>query len=114
MITNAFPNTVQNPIFEHILVAVDDSEQAQYAFAVALRVAQGLGARISLVHAVAPEFREDLAYDPGRRADRLKLGRSLLERFKQRVGSIAPVEIHVREGDPCTEILTVAKCLPRT
>ena len=97
-----------------ILVAVDQSEQADWALAEAVRLAEGADARISLIHVVdsvgLPTV--DFAYDDlGRMRDMSERAKQLLTTLKTRVPVDLRDQLLVREGKADREIVEAAKAI---
>lgn len=94
-----------------ILVAVDDSEPAQWAVDEAVRLGEGLDARVSLVHVidVAPALGQGFALDDAmKRPALVEGGRAILDGLKDRI----PVELRgeqiLREGHADKQIIAAA------
>lgn len=95
--------------FKHIMVAVDESEQALRAADVAFRLAKDLHAQVTLIHVahLPPVTNPDLAYeDIALRPVYFEAGQTLLDRLARRGG--LGTEKVLREGDPATQIIDVA------
>lgn len=95
-----------------ILVAVDDSKQAQWALDEAVALAPGLEGRISLVHvlglppAMAPEFTYQEAVQ---RPALLRAANDLLKECASRVPAELLKKQILREGDAADQIIATAK-----
>ena len=98
-------------VFKRILVAVDESHQAEFATGVASRLAGELKARIILVH-VAPAtgvFTPEFAFvEPEMRSQYLRAGEAVLNQAKARVPDTIPVETVLRQGVAADQIVDVA------
>jgi nucleotide-binding universal stress UspA family protein len=96
---------------KHILVAVDESDQASFALECAAGLAVDLSARLSIVHVVhlPPNINPELAYlDIAARPKLMEEGKELLDRA---VGMCPPgtdTSRILREGDPATELADAA------
>jgi len=94
-----------------ILVAVDDSEPAQWAVDEAVRLAEVLDARVSLVHIidVAPVLAPEYALDEALKHPALiQAAKELLRGLAERVQSEVLGEQIVREGNAAKQIITAA------
>jgi nucleotide-binding universal stress UspA family protein len=94
--------------FEHVMVAVDPSDQACFALTVATRLAHDLHSHLSLVHVVhmPPVTTPDFAYSIEMRPICLETGQKFLDELTQK---LPPGTIKVlREGDPAAEITDAA------
>lgn len=98
--------------FANILVAVDDSAQAEHALALAERLARDEGAGVSLVHVVVPlppiAGAEYVVFDTDAYNAHLESGRRLLSRARERLPASVPIKTVLAEGDPAAEIVRVA------
>ena len=109
--------------FKQILYATDDSEDARYAFAYAVRIANQFGAKLSLLHVVS-EFPDMVAFDFGiERSVAAKkwfsVKQEYLEDVKEKFIAMAKHEygdesievdtIIVEKGNPIKMILRVAE-----
>lgn len=99
-------------MFERILVAVDESDEAGFAVEAAAQLAEALAAEVGLVHVL--DTREGirgelgLPFDEFResaRADALRF----LERTGARIGLPWRPQFFVREGEPAGEIQATAE-----
>ena len=98
--------------FKSILVAVDDSEPAQWALDEAVRLAARLDARVSLVHVidVPPAFAPDFAFDDAmRRPALLQVGRTMLRGLADHVPAELLAEQILREGNADKQIIAAAQ-----
>jgi nucleotide-binding universal stress UspA family protein len=94
-----------------VLVAVDKSEQAAYAAAVAARLARQLRAEVVLVNVftIAYILNPEIGFiEPEIRAGCIEESDALLARFKAAMADVGNVETVSREGDAPTEILKAA------
>jgi nucleotide-binding universal stress UspA family protein len=95
----------------NILVALDDSEQAQWAVDEAVRIAEGLDARITLVNVIdnspipAPEYAFD---DAIRRPALFEASRTLLNTTADRIPADYLADRIVREGKADKQIVETA------
>src|SRR5947209_3879987 len=99
-------------LFKHILVAVDESKQAEWATAVAGDFAKTTGAKVALVHA----YRVDPGYSPELGmpiedviAELKEAGIATLRRHRSMLPSTLDVEERLIEGEPAQEIVSVAE-----
>jgi nucleotide-binding universal stress UspA family protein len=95
-----------------ILVAVDKSEQADWALAEAVRLAEGTNARISLVHVIDATVLPtvDLAFDDERRLQDMAVrAKTLLNTLTTRVPLDLRDQLLVREGKADKEIVEAAR-----
>src|SRR5438067_7229320 len=96
-----------NDVFRRILVAVDKSQQAQWAAQFAGRLAQTLGAKVALVHA----YRVDPGYSPEMAApiedvlaELKEAGAALLKRQRDLLPRELDVEEVLIEGEAAAQI----------
>jgi nucleotide-binding universal stress UspA family protein len=111
-VANALDAIEQSPQpFRQILVAVDHSKQAAWAFDLAARLVQANKSRLILMHVVfIPPLQPELAYiEPSDREDCFREAQQLLEDFKATLPCDVHVETVLREGDAATEIVKAAK-----
>ena len=97
--------------FQRILIALDDSQQAESALDVGIALAEELHANVLLVHVVNPAVAyagagELLATDI--LADVRKQGEELLLRARMRAGETVPKECVLLEGPAAREIIEAA------
>lgn len=95
-----------------ILVAVDDSEPAQWAMDEAVMLAEGLDARVSLVHVVdvSQVLAPEVAFEDAIRWPALaEVGREVLRGFSGRVPTQRLGEQIVRDGKADKEIIATAQ-----
>ncbi|CAN5502801.1 hypothetical protein BH10PLA1_BH10PLA1_02110 [soil metagenome] len=98
-------------VFHRIVVAVDNSEQSQFAIDVAARLAKALHSELSLTHVVhvRPIVQAELIYEQTDfRPICLAGGQHLLDDIAERLAEFGPVETILRQGDPVTEIAKAA------
>ena len=101
------PGTVRS-----ILVAVDDSEPARWALDEAVRLAESLDARVSLVHVidVAPVLAAEFTFDDARNRPALvQAARELLRGLAARVPAERLGEQILREGNAEKQIVAAAQ-----
>ncbi len=117
------------PEIKKILYATDFSENSSLAFLYAIQMAQGLGAKIVILHAV-PRVPADAAAGPGkidahgfpekarpnaRQEDKEVIENRVQEFCQKMEGQVGPScsilisKIHVSFGDPVNEILKAAE-----
>ena len=89
-------------MFERILVAVDESEQAQWALEAALNIARVLKAEITLVH-VAKDSLNQVQPDENEKSQRL------LENLQARIPRSIKTGIDSRSGNVVAEIVDAAE-----
>jgi nucleotide-binding universal stress UspA family protein len=99
-------------MFERILVAVDESDEAGYAVEAAAQLAEELAAEVGLVHVL--DTREGIRGELGLPLDEFRdAARSGALKFLTRLGETIPLpwrpEYLVREGEPAAEILAAAE-----
>jgi nucleotide-binding universal stress UspA family protein len=97
--------------FQRILVAIDGSEFAAHALAVASSLAMALSAQIGLVHVVDPKL---VAGETGVPADQLwallqREGRDLLDTAASAIPTHPHVWKFLREGTPWKEVVESAR-----
>jgi nucleotide-binding universal stress UspA family protein len=99
------------PEFKRLLVAVDGSEQSEYAAILAAQLAGQLDGQVVLVHV----FAERQLFDPRMgfldadiRATCIEAAEALLARLKTKLPDSLDTKTVLREGDPATEILKAA------
>jgi nucleotide-binding universal stress UspA family protein len=94
-----------------VLIALDNSEQSDWALEVGTRLASKLQANVTLVHAVQPELRVTESYVTGQTLDRLhqKAGKDLLADAARRMPKNLSVQTVLSDGVPAEEIVTVAR-----
>jgi nucleotide-binding universal stress UspA family protein len=106
--------------FRRLLVAVDDSEQAGYAVAVADQIAADLRANVLLLNVFEFTYLPNVDAQnvsaveialiaPEVRAACMEMSRSLLEKHKKKLPHAPHVETLTRQGDAAKEILNVAE-----
>lgn len=98
-------------VFGHILVAIGPNETASAALDTAIRMAEGLNARLFLVYVYTPlrGLSPEFGYiEPDVHDDTIREARARLDRASARVPRTVPVETVLREGDPAEEILRAA------
>lgn len=101
-----------NGVFQRILVAIDDSEPAQWALKMGARIAMACqGAEMALVHvvpgavALTPEF----AMMHGKLAEDYRQGgQALLESVSNSICGFAP-KLFLKTGEPAQQIIAAAK-----
>jgi len=110
MLSKSSSNTVGGRVgFKHVMVAVDQSDQAIFALTVAVRLADDLHSHLSLVHVVhlPPVTNPDFAYQNiEMRPVCLESGQKFLDQLTQSLPS--GTNKVLREGDPATEIIDAA------
>jgi nucleotide-binding universal stress UspA family protein len=80
--------------FKHVLIATDFSAVSERALAYALPIVRRYGSEVSLVHAIPPEPRESITWDPlPRELDRQRLD------AEQEMGRLA-AEAPIKELNP--------------
>ena len=97
------------PVFTHILVALDESQPAEWALDLAIRVANEMKATISLVHVAAPPH---MGFDPTSQSTLLKLAAAdhpVLAAGRVRLPHDLAGELILREGEPILEIVQAAR-----
>jgi nucleotide-binding universal stress UspA family protein len=104
------------PLFRSALVAVDDSEPANAAVAVAAKVARALRSELTLCNVADTRALYDKAatygYDPQQIADELRArARSILERASVRAALEPPPRTEVVEGEPVAALVAEAERL---
>jgi nucleotide-binding universal stress UspA family protein len=99
-------------MFKRILIAINPSEQAQWAVEAGVELAGQLGARIALVHVVNTMFAwvPELAVSEQRLLEDLRQnGAMLLKKTEKRLPASMPHDRIAREGEPAEEIIAAAK-----
>jgi nucleotide-binding universal stress UspA family protein len=105
--------------FRRLLVAVDDSDQAGYAVAVADQIAADLRSNVLLLNVFEFTYLPNVDAQnvsaveialiaPEVRAACMEMSRSLLEKHKKKLPHAPHVETLTRQGDAATQILDVA------
>ena len=98
--------------FQRILIALDDSQQAEWALDTGIELAEALHAHVLLVHVVNPTVAyvgagELLASDV--LAEMRERGEELLLRARMRAGESVPKECAMLEGSAAREIIGAAE-----
>jgi nucleotide-binding universal stress UspA family protein len=99
-------------MFERILVAVDESDEAGFAVEAAAQLAESLGAEVGLVHVL--DTREGIRGELGMPFDEFReSARAEARRFLERAGARIALpwrpQFFVREGEPAREIQSTAE-----
>jgi nucleotide-binding universal stress UspA family protein len=97
-----------------ILLALDKSEPARWAFSVGLKIAQEMSAKLLLVNVFVPAT--SIAGDLPAKLEQLDTihrqeSQELLEDYRQKLPPSVQSEVSVREGPPAEEIVEAAKVL---
>lgn len=98
--------------FKRILVAVDGSDQSDFAVDAAARLARQLSPDVVLLNVFWIEYGaspELGVISPEIRGKRIEIGKALLEMTKSEMPDPTRVEKVLREGDPAEEILATAR-----
>ncbi|QOV90877.1 universal stress protein [Humisphaera borealis] len=98
--------------FSRVMVAVDDSKQAEWALELGVRIARTTGAAMAVVH-VVPEpgsVSPELAYaEPALRAERRESAQRLLQEIVSRIPEGIKVTSVLHEGAASRHICAAAK-----
>jgi universal stress protein A len=99
------------PRRQRILIAIDDSEPADWALKVGSRLAHAMGGALTLLHVVQPESGVAENFVTGQRLDALhhKRGESLLAEARRWLPASLEVVTELRDGPAANEIVTFAR-----